>query len=757
MALSDYRLPSEFTRVTSEDTRKYPFFVSMTNANQREAQTMKVLSPFNHLAVSKGYYNYYYYTSDKMSELAIISYLLHRRYYDGGNMDDVPVERTFDALMEYTFYIMNIEPTEENTSAFRDQFFDAITENRINRREICNLIKLFGEQRSKMMEQISFRFRNSAEQRGPMNCPTVSVPSSFITYTMMSFIAVENDIDPNYVGNTHMQKIARIVNMTYSIYDRMMTMFDNVIPSYNPMIVVDPQSKKPMLSIYGSGAGDKLIYKTVKIGKGVKEMFPFLKDDEVTFFSEVLSKNFAPDMSELFVHEGDTREHFRIGYMGKIHSARTTIPFNNYIKSLASSCQRHQVIKEGTWYDANAFHSLKFGSVNGFSPDLRDNGIHPAECYASGSYKIVYVTNKPDPLDPEATIYARQMLMRIDLNYEDVDKSRYFEIEGREYVCRMKIYSTSEAATNKLTEYVTQRYGMIMENNQRVEAPELFSYNPVKNLSPFLRPGKRSRPSEVKQMVKSLPKLILFNNTTKEQMKAGEFNSRQQFTGVVPYLDYRMGSSYAMVISHFDKFDTPEFTYNNHVCDLSNVDPELPMWIVPYEDENSINQNMNCLTSMSYSNMNTFSRRMIMDTTDIFTGIPICKETSVRAIKVESDGSITTGYVSPNGDALTKRTYKNYTMRLLRCLNDNVVVGVKDSTHSVSISFVRLFKDSTNMITPEYNTYSCYMNENVNMNELMTNIFNDQNMIVEVNGNLVNVLSFDESSRNMIYNGGNAQ
>ena len=131
-----------------------------------------------------------------------------------------------------------------------------------------------------------------------------------------------------------------------------------------------PSTEKPsMLAIWPDrrslDQGEKKRTR-MKPGKAFRKMFPWLSQANIDFLVDNYLVHFAIEACNYTIKVGDTAEDFKHAYSHE-HAEMANLYTNMYRKSLANSCLR---------YDFNHFP------------------YHPAEAYASGDFKIIWVEDK---------------------------------------------------------------------------------------------------------------------------------------------------------------------------------------------------------------------------------------------------------------------------------------------------------------------------------------------------------------------------
>lgn len=204
-----------------------------------------------------------------------------------------------------------------------------------------------------------------------------------------------------------------------------------------------------------------------KLGKTVGKLFPTLSKQFINFYVEAI-KDADESNVEYFVHEGSKRIHFRYAYTKASTTDRNPTLRTNVARgagkvvSLINSCLRGTVISPEI-----GINDLNDNMTVNFCTELRKKGIHPAEIYASGDFSIVYITDKPDPLDKDGTVFSRTIITHFKLDLEamkadpakwDVDKI------GKEIVNVGPIYTTSDIVTGLAKEYLNEKYNYTKNN-----------------------------------------------------------------------------------------------------------------------------------------------------------------------------------------------------------------------------------------------------------------------------------------------------
>lgn len=204
-----------------------------------------------------------------------------------------------------------------------------------------------------------------------------------------------------------------------------------------------------------------------KLGKTVGKLFPTLSKQFINFYVEAM-KDADESNVEYFVHEGSKRIHFRYAYAKASTTDRNPTLNTNVergagkVVSLIASCLRGTVIAPEI-----GINDLNGNMTVNFCTELRERGIHPAEIYASGDFSIVYITDKPDPLDKDGTVFSRTIIthFKIDLEAMKADPAKWdIDKIGKEIVNVGPIYTTSDVVTGLAKEYLNEKYNYTKNN-----------------------------------------------------------------------------------------------------------------------------------------------------------------------------------------------------------------------------------------------------------------------------------------------------
>lgn len=406
----------------------------------------------------------------------------------------------------------------------------------------------------------------------------------------------------------------------------------------------------------------------MKLGRYLKMKFPNLPDQVITPIVESIMNNIASHSVKLYVHEGFEAENFKYAYMMPIGKSKTSPQYGNVYKSLRDSCMRGQVSWPEMGFDRENAEATKDYEPVHNSIKMYDIGIHAAEAYASGDYSIVYVTDKPDPLDPEAKIYSRANIVHFDINKDALNHK--FIMESDEYIGVYPIYCISDISRRYIEKYLFDKYGL--NKNQEDEdkldiadnIPWLLSDDPSFGLEAYLKKtksgrlvaGARNYINEIKRqdenkVVVKKPRLRAMNrlNNNKpismSEWLAIRTSHNCEIVLHLPYMDrshHRASEARTFIITPFP--DDPYKIYNSleNEEDLALSEEELnekykiyvcPISMVNISRDKQIRYNLSSLSGGTYTSGGAFTIADIPDTKCFYSG-EYFNKSEMRAIPV---------------------------------------------------------------------------------------------------------------------------
>lgn len=340
---------------------------------------------------------------------------------------------------------------------------------------------------------------------------------------------------------------------------------------------------------FADGAGKTV---TMKPGRFIKKYISSAIDDRIiNGFVESMNETYSDLLTEYFIHEGNTRDHFKWAYMTQIAKSSTTPRASSFEKPLGTSCMRWPVVVPGSDVFTEEYcRNFAETSSTSTKVEIAKLGVHPAESFSTESWRVIYITNSENPFDDKAKCYGRCVLNVLNFEEGSFPEDRYYKTVSGLRVSMMPVYGVSATVQDMLRTEIKNRHGIVNDDESLSEAPWVTSFDPAHQAAAWIKQGCRNMPGTMSRKIKSYTHLNLFSNATGNQLTTNSEYSRltaytSEIYALFPYIDKMSSEMLSFATTDVLPGDDGSFGASR---DIRHITEEIPIYAIVCSRSNFI-------------------------------------------------------------------------------------------------------------------------------------------------------------------------